>query len=214
MSLDFHFRLKAARTAQERQTGEAESLRARLAELQADLKVQQDQVSLLEKAALVLSRIGEERQQKMQEQIETLITSGLQTIFEQDMSFHIVSSVKGKSSTVEFIVRSKLGSGQVVETPVMESRGGGLASIVGFLLRIVILLLSRKDNDKATLFLDETFGMVSAKYETKLAEFLRELVDKTGIQIILVTHSNAYSEIADKQYNFVLKNGLTQVTED
>lgn len=212
MSIDT--RLRAARVKQERQTGEMESLRAREQELELEIQAHQQQVTLLEKAALVLTRIGEERQQKMQAQIETLITTGLQTIFEQDMSFHIVSSVKGKTSTVEFIVRSTLGNGKIVETPVMESRGGGLASIVGFLLRVVILLLSRKDNDKATLFLDETFGMVSSKYEVKLAEFLRELVDKTGIQIILVTHSNAYSEIADRQYNFVLKDGLTQVTEE
>lgn len=207
-------RLRAARIKHERQVGEYEALLARKNDLQDEIQSQQEQAELFERAALVLSRIGEDRQEKMQSQIETLITSGLQTIFEQDMSFHIVSSVKGKNSTVEFLVRSTLGNGQVVETPVMEARGGGLSSIVGFLLRVVILLLSRKGNEKATLFLDETFGMVSAKYEVKLAEFLRELVDKTGVQVVLVTHSNAYSEIADKQYNFVLKDGLTHVTEE
>lgn len=170
------------------------------------------QVELYERVAGVLNSIGEERQMTAQHQIEGLVTRGLQTIFGEEMSFHLVASVSGKRPQIDFLVRSTLGDGRVVDTPVMEARGGGVAATVGFLLRLVVMLLSKPQQD-SMLFLDECFAMVSAEYEPRLAEFLREIVDKTGVQLILVTHSTAYSDMADKLYNFSLVDGVTQVRE-
>jgi ABC-type nitrate/sulfonate/bicarbonate transport system ATPase subunit len=62
------------------------------------------------------------------------------------------------------------------------------------------------------LVLDETFAHVSADYEPRLAEFLAELVARTGVQIIMVTHSDAYSEHADVRYRFALQQAVTTVT--
>jgi ABC-type lipoprotein export system ATPase subunit len=53
---------------------------------------------------------------------------------------------------------------------------------------------------------------VSADYEPRLAEFLAELVARTGVQIIMVTHSDAYSEHADVRYRFALQQAVTTVT--
>ena len=41
--------------------------------------------------------------------------------------------------------------------------------------------------------------MLSQEYEPGMAEFLREVADKAGVQIILITHSTAYSDLADTQ---------------
>jgi hypothetical protein len=52
-----------------------------------------------------------------------------------------------------------------------------------------------------------------AEYETRLAEFLREVADKAGVQVILITHSDAFSDAADARYRFSLgPDGKTRVT--
>ncbi len=129
--------------------------------------------------------------------------------FHDDLTFHLVPVVRGNRPEVDFVVRSHL-DGQTVDTPVMDARGGGLAAIIGFLLRLVVLLLSHgKDS---VLFLDETFAHLSADFEQRLAEFLRDLVDQTGVQVIMVTHSDAFSDLADRRYRFTLTSGVTTVT--
>ena len=85
-----------------------------------------------------------------------------------------------------------------------------MAAIVGFILRVVVMLL-RKDVARI-LFLDETFAHVSAEYLPALGEFLREVVDKSGIQIVMVTHQDEFVEYADKVIRFELdKNEKTKV---
>jgi len=202
-------RLRQVRRTLDRQAGEARSVALAGKRLQREMAELTHQVRLHEQVSALLAGIGEGRQVAAQRQIEALVTPGLQTIFGSDLTFHLVSSVRAKTPIVEFVVRSTIDE-TVVETDILNARGGGLAAIVGFLLRLVILLLSAGRAD-SVLFLDETFAHVSAEYEPRLAEFVRELVDKTGVQIIMVTHSTAFDEYADRRYRFTLANGVTSV---
>lgn len=178
--------------------------------LQREIADLNDAVEVHTQAAAVLTAIGEERQNQAQQQIEALVTQGLRTIFGDELSFHIVPSVRAKVPVVDFVIRSTLDGGTVVDTDIMDARGGGLAATVGALLRLVVLLLSR-DRQDTVLLLDETFAHVSAEYQPRLAEFLRELVDHTGIQIIMVTHSDVFTEAADFRYRFDQVDGITRV---
>lgn len=204
-------RLARTRRTLDRQRGEAFALAARGKAILAEIAGLNEVVDLHEKAAYVLTAIGEERQEKAQRQIETLVTQGLQTIFDDGLTFHLVPGVRAKTPVVDFVVRSVLGDGSVVETDVMTARGGGLAATVGFLLRLVILLLSRQRQD-TVLFLDETFAHVSADYLPRLIEFLKDLVTKTGVQIVLVTHDESFLEAADVVYRLRLIDGVTKVS--
>lgn len=205
-------RITSRRRSVDRKVGAALALAQEGKELQASILELRQNISYYEQAASILASISDERQAVAQQQIESLVTQGLQTIFGEDITFHVISKLQGRNTVVEFVVRSHLSNGSVVETPVLDSRGGGLAAVVGFLLRLVILLLS-KDDVRPILFLDESFSHLSAEYEPRLAEFIRELVDKTGMQIVLVTHSDAYSDVADKKYKFFMKDGKTHITE-
>lgn len=196
----------------DRLQGHARSVGVQGQQVTAEVEHLRGQVALFEKTAILLSQLGEQRQESAQRQIEQLVTRGLQTIFGEELSFHVVQTVRAKASNVDFIVRSTLEDGSVVDTPVMDARGGGLAATVGFLLRLVVLLLSgRKDT---TLVLDETFAHVSDEYVGRLAEFLREVVDKTSIQVVMVTHQAAFTEPADVVYRFSLKDGTTRVHKE
>lgn len=204
-------RLAQARRLVDRQRGEAFALANQGKTLLEEIRQLNQVVELHEKAALVLTTIGEERQDAAQRSIEALVSQGLQTIFGDDLSFHLVPGVRAKTPVVDLVVRSRLADGTTVDTDVLAARGGGLAAVVGFLLRLVILLLSKNRQD-TVLFLDETFVHVSAEYLPRLIEFLKDLVTKTGVQIILVTHEESFLEAADVVYKLQLVDGLTHAT--
>lgn len=209
---DLDARVRREALAVERLVGQARLIAAKGRELAGEIDGLKSQIESLEQVVGVLNNVGEARQNKAQETIESLVTRGLQTIFGPDLSFHIVTGLRGKSTVSDFVVRTTLADGTVVETPILEARGGGLAATIGVLLRIVVLLLS-DDGRSKTLVLDEPFAHVSAEYEIPLAQFLRDLVDKTDIQIVMVTHSDAYSDFADVKYRFSARNGRTAVEE-
>lgn len=192
----------------ERATGEARGLVMRFRETQAEILELEKLTLSVDEAIGVLNSYADSRQETLQSKIETLVTEGLQTVFGDDLSFHAISKQQGKLAATEFVIRSKVGDDEI-ETPIMDARGGGVAAVAGFLLRVILLLL--RTDARHVLFLDESFAQLSAEYEPRLAEFLRELVDRTGIQIVLVTHSDAYTDAADKIYRFALKDGITVV---
>ncbi len=203
-------RLRRARRALDRLAGEAAAVARQGIHLNEQITALTTEHDDLARAATVLTGIGEHRQADAQRQIETLVTTGLQTIFGDDLSFHLVPTVRGNRPEIDFVVRSTVGA-TTVDTPVLDARGGGLAATVGFLLRLVVLLLDTRRRGDTVLFLDETFAHVSAEYEPRLAEFIAELVTRTGIQIVLVTHSDAFTDLADRRYRFELRDGITQV---
>lgn len=192
--------------------GEARAVLSRGKELENEILRLTTENETLEQVAVLLNSLGEERQAQAQGTIETLVTEGLQTIFDDSLTFHIVSTQKAKTSGIEFVVRSAL-STTAVETPVMEARGGGLSATIGFLLRTVVMLLSASERRENLLVLDETFAHVSAEYLESLGQFLRQIVDRSGIQILLVTHQPEFLEHADKAYKFSTKDGRTVVND-
>lgn len=202
-------RLERVRRRVDQQRAEAIALAHNGRAVLADIEQLQAVADLHEKAAHVLTAIGEQRQDQAQRQIEGLVTQGLQTIFGDDLSFHLAPAVRAKTPVVDFVIRSQLDDGTTVDTDVMDARGGGLAAIVGFLLRLVKQLLSRHRDD-VIIFLDETFAHVSAEYLPRLVGFLKELVAATGVQIVMVTHEDAFTDAADVVYHFRLDGGVTK----
>lgn len=204
-------RARQSRQLVDRQLGEAQQLARHGIELTGEVATLTTALATHEQACAVLTSIGETRQESAQRQIEELVTRALQVIFSDNLSFHLTQEVKGNQSFVGFTLRTTLADGTEVDTD-MDARGGGMAAVVGFVLRLVILLLT--PGARRFLALDETFAHVSKSYETALAEFLREVVDKAGVQLLLVTHSDAF-DLADRKYRLVLDQatGITEVQE-
>ncbi len=210
MTPTLNVRMAQTRKRLSEATGEVRSLAVAARRCADEINELTELADLHDKAAHVLTAVGEQRQDDAQRQIEALVTQGLRSIFGQQMSFHLVPGVRAKTPVVDFRVRSTMDDGSIVETDVMDARGGGLAATVGFLLRVVILLLSKHRQD-TVLFLDETFAHVSAEYTPRVVAFLKELVERTGVQIVMVTHDDAYAEAADTVYRFELRDGVTRV---
>ena len=92
----------------------------------------------------------------------------------------------------------------------MDSNGGGLVDAISAGLRIACLCLSSRDK---VLFLDEPMKFLSADIKPIMADLLKELSHKLGIQIIMVTHDTEFAAIADKTFEVKQVNGRSTVSE-
>lgn len=214
MTLDsLTIRARHRRRVLDERQGEARALLTRGKDLQVEVAELTELVEDLDRVTLLLNSMGEDRQQKAQSTIEELVTWGLRSIFDETLSFHIVQNTKGRAVQVEFVVRTTL-HGRAIDTPVMDARGGGLAATIGYLLRLVIILLTRKPGQTPPpIVLDETFAHVSAEYLPAVSAFVREIVDKTGVQHIVVTHQEELVEGADAVHRFTMKDGATRTEQ-
>jgi DNA repair exonuclease SbcCD ATPase subunit len=204
-------RYTAVRQDLDRTVGRAQQVVRAGKAVEAETGRLEQQVGLYAKAGALLTTIGEQAQESARAQFEGLATQALQVIFGEGLSFRFAAGESGGQATLEPVIRSEYG-GTVTETPVMDARGGGMAAVTGFVLRLVMVLLS--PGVRKILFLDETFGMVSQNHVADVAGFLREVADRTGVQIVMITHDPVYAEYADVKVRLVLgKDGMTQVFE-
>ena len=168
-------------------------------------------VAALEEACAVLSRYADSRQETVRAMIETMVSQGLSEVFEEDLRFHVRTKSVGRRTDTFFTLSSMMGD-EEVETDILSARGGGVAAVTGFLLRVIFVLLHKAPR---ILFLDEAFAQVSENYEPRLAEFIDTLCTDYGLRVVLVTHSQnpVWSEVADAVYTSSMKDGVTKLTK-
>ena len=203
--------VRARRSFLDRQAGRAHQVATAGLALEAEIVRLEQQADVHAKVSALLTTIGEQAQESARGKFEALATQALQVIFGEEYSFRFEPGESGGQAVLEPLIRSEHG-GRVIETSVTDARGGGYAQVTGFVLRLVMVKLSPKVRD--FMALDESFGMVAQSLEPRVAEFLHEVSRQTGMQIILITHSEAYGDYADARYRLVLgPDGVTQVFE-
>lgn len=144
-----------------------------------------------EEAAKLLAGFADARQAQVVSAIETITSAGLTQVFGEPIDIKIEQVTRARR--IEMDVKIKTGT---LETSIMDARGGGLAAVAGFLLRVTVLLLTK--NVRRILVADEPFAMLSEEYLAPMADFLAELCERTGLQLVLVTHQMEFADAADR----------------
>ena len=159
MTAELALAVRQARKDADREAGEAAAIGRQGKAARAEVARLRESLELHEKVLGVLTSVGEARQESAQRQVEGLVTRALQTIFEENLSFHLVPSVKGNQAVIDFVLRSRYGDTEI-DTSVMEARAAVWLLWWVSVLRLVVLLLT--PGARRILFLDESFGMLSA----------------------------------------------------
>jgi ABC-type lipoprotein export system ATPase subunit len=63
------------------------------------------------------------------------------------------------------------------------------------------------------IFLDETFAAVDSDYIEPLSLLIKELCEKLGLSVLLVTHNRGFLEFADHSYRASLKNKEAEINK-
>lgn len=199
--------LSRKRSVVDQRSGSAKSLAQEGQRVYAAAQAAQAQQQTLDEACALIGRYADERQQEIYTKVEQLVSAGLTMVFQEDLRLKIATKQVGKRTDVDLTLVTQYGDHEVT-TGILDARGGGVGAVTGFLLRVIFILLTGAPR---ILLLDETFAQVSAEYEPRVAEFLDELADEMGLQVVLVTHSTAFSDVADAEYRVHSVEGETKI---
>jgi DNA repair exonuclease SbcCD ATPase subunit len=162
----------------------------------------------LEKAQVFLQKVAQDTQEQLKIHVEDIVQLALDAIFPDRYIFEIQFNIAYGKTTAELVFISKQ-SGHIVDP--MVASGGGVVDVCSFALRLACWTLSR-GVDKV-IILDEPFRFLSKNLQERAGMLLKELSDKLGIQIILITHLDALIDAADKTINVKLdKYGVSQIS--
>lgn len=183
-----------------RQTAQLDALRTQRSEAEVRVTELQEDGELTVKARVLLEQYSELEQEVLKRKVEGLVSRGLQTIFGSSYSFKIAMRMLRNQAAMDFTIVS----GDTERDP-MESHGGGLVNVIAMVLRLTIVALT--PGLSRTVVLDEPFAQLSAGYLDGMGRFIRELVDATDIQLIIVSHEAEIAEVADQAYRLYREDG-------
>lgn len=167
---------------------------------------------ILEEVARLFQKFSEQEQMEVQKKFESVISYALQIIFKGVFKeFKLVNSVVRN----QFVIKPTLVficDGKETVTDIMESHGGGVSNVIGFLLKLLTLVF-QSNKFRPVLFLDESFANLSAEYVPMIAQVINKLVNELGreLQIVLVTHQKEFIDYADTVYKFTKPKSYTVV---
>lgn len=132
------------------------------------------------KARALVQKVAEETQKKIEFQISNLVSLALASVFPDPYTFKVEFVQRRNRTECDFFF---VKDGNSIEP--ISSSGGGAIDVAGFALRIAIWSLKKSH---PIFILDESFRFVSVDLQEKCSQMLKELSDKLGIQIILISH--------------------------
>lgn len=188
--------------------GQRKMLEEQMGKYEKEVDNHNKHISNLKLIEAYLAAFADERQALVYRKIEDTVTEGLRAVFLEDMRLEVSTKMVGSRPEVVFNIVS-VNEDEELRTGIMDARGGGVAAIVGFLIQAVLVLLT--PNLRPIIFLDESFRNVSEEYQAPLGEFIKELCERTGLQVVLVTHQPTIAEYADSHYGFSQRNGKTRI---
>jgi DNA repair exonuclease SbcCD ATPase subunit len=146
------------------------------------LKKAQKNIHTAEEAQKLIQAAAQTIQQKAHNQIASVVSKCLETVFDDPYEFHIVFERKrGKTEARLVFVRDGL------EISPTTASGGGVVDVAAFALRVACMLL-HKPTTRRLIVLDEPFKFVSSEYRPKIRAMLETLATDLKIQFVIVTH--------------------------
>ena len=147
----------------------------------------------LSKARALIASVGQHTQSYLKDYIESMVTTALQAVFEEDYQFIIDFDIKRNKPEAKISLKLR---GE--ETDPSNSVGGGVLDIASFALRVVLYSIQNPKTDNV-IILDEPLRFLHGKIENAM-KMIKDLSKKLNIQFIIVSQIPEISECADKVF--------------
>ena len=191
--------------------GQKQLLEQQLQDKQNGLDQTRQNLATWEQVQVLFTKVSEYAREQLKARIEETVTAALTAVFGEGYTFRINMRQLGNQPAAEWQVVSQYGDEEVAASP-EDARGGGITDVVSLALRLAMLEILRPRPEGPIVF-DEPAKMVSAEYAGNLAYFLKQYAEKTGRQVVMVTHNPQLAEAADKSYLVTQKEGVSEVRE-
>ncbi len=159
-------------------------------------------------AHLILQTVAKDTQAELEYRISELSTLALRGIFEDAYELVLEFVERRNSTEADLTLTKEKNSG----IDPMSASGGGVVDIIAFALRVSMWSLNNP-RSRPVLIFDEPFKFVSKDLLGETSRMLKEVSDKLGIQMIIVTHLSELLEFADKVFEVKMRKGISKVRE-
>jgi DNA repair exonuclease SbcCD ATPase subunit len=208
------FSLSDLRSRYNQALGQKEMLERQKSEKQEALIQAKKDIELWQQVQVLFGKVSEFARAQLKARIEETVTAALQAVFERDdMAFEIEMRTVNNQPAANWQVVSYYGAGEDISTvsgSPEDARGGGISDVVSLALRLALLELARP-KPRGPVLLDEVGKHVSKEYAPNVAQFLKQYAQKTGRQILLITHQSDLADVADVSYRVSQENGVSEV---
>lgn len=184
--------LKELRRRHDFRRGQEANVRERLVTVEGTIEENRKLQNLKREAVVLVESGGRTARESVSTRLAEVVSFALQSIFGDDYKFEVMNTLKRNAVWTDFVVGSA--NYNFPDAP-LDSRGGGVVDVVSMALRSVFLELYAPRID-GPLILDEPTRHLSKRYSGRAAELLKALSERTGRQIILVTHDDELAKEA------------------
>ena len=171
---------------------------ASLSETESQIKDNLEQRDIARKAAGLV-------QDNLAAKLSGIVTKALSTVFEEPIEF-IVEFVERRGVS-ECDLRLKIGD-DIYD--ILNEQGGGVADVCSMCLQMAFIMMSQV---KRVLIIDEPARHMDSVAQERFILVLQELCKELNFTIIMVTHSQAFADNADKVFKVVKKGGISYVND-
>lgn len=198
--------IQALRNSIEQQKGKRLQLQKSIESLKSSLTGNRKNLHRHEQALEIVRHVGLSTQEQLQFHISGLVTLALRAVFEDDAYEFKVEFVqrRGKTECDLSFVRDK------EQIDPLAASGGGVVDVAAFALRAASWSMECP-RSRPVLILDEPFRYLSTDLLPKASLMLREISQRLGLQLIMVTHSEELTEDANKVFRVMKRKGISVV---
>lgn len=157
------------------------------------------------KARWVITEVQAQTQRRFQDQVESLVTMAIQSVFSRPFTFHIEFERYRNRLACKTMVKE---GDRVYDDPEYDL-GGGVLDIVSFAFRVVLWSL-QTPRSRAVIVFDEPMKNMGALIDLAGKVFW-EISHKLNLQLIIVTHDEKLIEIGDRVFRITHDGTKSQV---
>lgn len=142
-------------------------------------------------------------QDNLASKLSGIVTKALSTVFEEPIEF--VATFVERRGVSECDLYLRIGDH---DYDILNGQGGGIADVCSMCLQMAFIMMS---NVSRTIVIDEPARHMDAVAQERFISVLQELCLELDFTIIMVTHSAAFIDGADKVFKVIKKGGISHV---
>lgn len=142
-------------------------------------------------------------QDNLAAKLSGIVTKAISTVFEEPIEF-VVQFVERRGVS-ECDLSLKIGEDYY---DILNEQGGGVADVCSMCLQMAFIMMSQVNR---VLVIDEPARHMDVVAQERFIAVLKQLCQELKFTIIMVTHSQAFSDNADKVFTVTKKGGVSYV---
>lgn len=169
------------------------------------LREAEKRAEAMKKARAIIQTVAQETQRNLEYHISDPVTASIRSVLPDKINFIARIEIRRGKTECDLLFE-EFGE----EYKPLKGSGYGAVNIACFTERICFWSLKK---NRPTFILDEPFRDVSPDFQYKVSQMVKELSEKLGIQIIMVSHAEDINIAADKTFVTKKTGKITEVKE-